>query len=453
MAESTAGKWHVNGEGKPGVCEAVKGGCPFRNTDGGTGLGHFSTEAEAVAAYAGYASALAKANGTDRLSKKTTTGDGAASAAPKTIKGWQDKLKKDATAMASSTYVIKAEDLRSFSNSGFIDPRTTGVREIFGVPIASANLGRKYLTYTNTNGAVDKIPLDNNISITRTESTDEANDAIRRLHRVNEIADESDVQKRKFVRGLANDVYAGLVKGSIDEHEVLRYNEARAKLDYFTGVKDRIEAGDTPEQAKLNAAADAINKCLKAPGSSSVDGADPIGAHAGRYSELAPEDRAGADPMGARAVAAAAMRDIYRDYDLSRDADWSIGADAEQDFEEDLRIISDRAIVYQQANRVSTDVLSGSSVDPRSVQALARANAEQAAIERIYKHRADGMEEGQRRSMFESAKDYVFANGVSTYDPYDRGTSTIINAREDGVVDATMNIAALVFSYAARAKK
>lgn len=63
------------------------------------------------------------------------------------------------------------------------------------------------------------------------------------------------------------------------------------------------------------------------------------------------------------------------------------------------------------------------------------------------------MEEGQQRSMFESAKDYVFANGVSTYDPYDRGTSTIINAREDGVVDATMNIAALVFRYAAEAKK
>lgn len=432
MAESTAGRWHVNGEGKPGVCEAVKGSCPFRNTDGGTGLGHFSTEAEAAAAYAGHASALAKANGTDRLSKKTTTGDGAASAAPKTLQGWQDKLKKDATAVASSTYVIKAGDLRSFSKSGFIDPRTTGVREIFGVPIVSANLGRKYLTYTNTNGAVDRIPLDNNIQITRMEPTEETNDAIRRLHRLNKIANESDVQKRKFVRGLANDVYVSLVKGSIDEHEVLRYNEARAKLDYFTGVKDRIEVGDTPEQAKLNAAADAINKCLKAPGSSSVDGADP---------------------MGARAVAAAAMRDIYRDYDLSRDADWSISADAEQDFEEDLRIISDRAIVYQQVNRAATDVLAGSSVDPHSVQALARANAERAAIERIYKHREDGMEEGQQRSMFESAKDYVFANGVSTYDPYDRGTSTIINAREDGVVDATMNIAALVFRYAARAKK
>ena len=39
MAESTAGKWHVNGNGEPGVCKATKGGCPFRNTDGGTGLG------------------------------------------------------------------------------------------------------------------------------------------------------------------------------------------------------------------------------------------------------------------------------------------------------------------------------------------------------------------------------------------------------------------------------
>lgn len=65
----------MNGNGEPGVCKATKGGCPFRNTDGGTGLGHFDTKQEAEAAYAGYAAAMAKMNGTNSLSKKSTTGD------------------------------------------------------------------------------------------------------------------------------------------------------------------------------------------------------------------------------------------------------------------------------------------------------------------------------------------------------------------------------------------
>lgn len=423
-------RYHIGFDGYPHKCRAeTEESCPL--VKAGTVHGSYAEVKKAAEARAG---SLANTNGAGSSLRKTSTEDGAADAAgaaPKTLQGWQDKLKKDATTMTSSTYMLKAGDLQSFSKSGFIDPRTTGVKEIFGVPIVSANLGRKYLTYTNTNGAVDRIPLDNNIQITRAEPTEEANDAMRRLLRVNKIADESGAQKRKFVNGLADNVYAGLVKGRIDDHDVLEYNEAKAKLDYFTSVKDRIEAGDTPEQAKLNAAADAIDKCLKAQSSSSG---------------------AGAGAVSARAVAAAAMRDIYRDYDLSRDADWSIGADAEQDFEEDLHIISDRATVYQVSNRAVADVLAGSSVDPHAVQALARANAEQSAIERIYKHR-EYVEEGQQLSIFESAKDYVFANGVSTYDPYDRSTSTIINAREDGVVDATMNIAALVFWYASEAKK
>ena len=64
--ESTEGKWHVNGDGVPGVCKAKKGNCPFEST----GLGHFDTKKEAEAAYAGYAAAMAKMNGTSRLSKK-----------------------------------------------------------------------------------------------------------------------------------------------------------------------------------------------------------------------------------------------------------------------------------------------------------------------------------------------------------------------------------------------
>ena len=137
MAESTAGKWHVNGNGEPGVCKATKGGCPFRNTDGGTGLGHFDTKQEAEAAYAGYAAAMAKMNGTNSLSKKSTTGDttgDTVEATPRTIGGWQDKLKRDASAKTSSTCVIKAGDLQRFSKSGFIDPATTGVHAIYGVP-------------------------------------------------------------------------------------------------------------------------------------------------------------------------------------------------------------------------------------------------------------------------------------------------------------------------------
>ena len=65
--ESTGGKWHVNLKtGESGVCKAKKGNCPF----GSTGLGHFDTKKEAEAAYAGYAAAMTKMNGTGRLSKK-----------------------------------------------------------------------------------------------------------------------------------------------------------------------------------------------------------------------------------------------------------------------------------------------------------------------------------------------------------------------------------------------
>ena len=37
-----AAKWHVNGEGKPGKCDAKKGQCPF-----GSDAPHFGTKREA----------------------------------------------------------------------------------------------------------------------------------------------------------------------------------------------------------------------------------------------------------------------------------------------------------------------------------------------------------------------------------------------------------------------
>lgn len=57
----TAGQSHVNAEGEAGVCHAEHGGCPYRGTDGGDGLGHSTTKAETEAACQGDASALAKA--------------------------------------------------------------------------------------------------------------------------------------------------------------------------------------------------------------------------------------------------------------------------------------------------------------------------------------------------------------------------------------------------------
>lgn len=438
MAESTAGKWHVNGNGEPGVCKATKGGCPFRNTDGGTGLGHFDTKQEAEAAYAGYAAAMAKMNGTNSLSKKSTTGDttgDTVEATPRTIGGWQDKLKRDASAKTSSTCVIKAGDLQRFSKSGFIDPATTGVHAIYGVPITSANIGRKYLTYTNTNGAVNKLPLDENIQITLMEPSEGAHGAMRSLRRVNEIDEETSRETRDAVSALGNKINADLAAGEINYSAIKQYNEAQARLDYFLDVRDRLNVGMTPEQAKLDATAAAIDEYQKA--------------------EAGDSGYENADPMALRARAGAAMNDLFRDWELSEDADWSISADDERKFEEDLSLLNSKA-AYSQAKtggEADEGFLNGAALDPRKVKALSRANWELAAIRKINEHRTEDMAEGEKLTMFESAKDYVFANGVYSYSPYDRSTSTITNASEDGAVDAKMAIASLVFSYAASSKK
>lgn len=416
---------------------ATRGGCPFRSTDGGTGLGHFDTRQEAEDAYAGYAAAVAKANGTNSLSKTGAAVDDAAASTveepPKTIGGWQAKLKRDAEAKTSSTCVIKAGDLQRFSKSGFIDPAATGVHAIYGVPITSANIGRKYLTYTNTNGAVNKLPLDENIQITLMEPSKGAHGAMRSLRRVNEIDKETSHEKSDAVSALKDRINADLAAGEINDSTIMQYNEAQARLDYFWDVHDRLNVGMTPEQAKLDAAVDAINKYQKA--------------------EAGGSEHEDADPMALRAKAGAAMHDVFQDWELNEAADWSISAADEQDFEEDLRIISDRATVHQETDDTSQDLLNGFAVSPRKVKALSRANWELAAIRQINEHRTEHLEEGQKRTMFESAKDYVFANGVHSYSPYNRGTSTIANAREDGAVDARMAIASLVFYYAASSKK
>lgn len=439
MAESTAGKWHVNGDGKPGVCQAAKGGCPFRNTDGGTGLGHFDTKQEAEAAYSGYAAAMAKINGTSSLSKKSTTGAAAGDAveaAPRTIGGWQDKLKRDAFAKTSSTYTVKAGDLRRYAKDGFIDPYTTGVKEIFGAPISSARIGRKYLTYTiNGLGLACKKALDDDIQITRMEPTAEAHAAMRSLHRVNEIDGETSREKGDAVSALGDKINADITAGEINDFDIKQYNEAQARLDYFWDVRDRLNVGMTPEQAKLDATATAIDKYQK--------------AEAG---ESGYED---ADPMALRARAGVAMNDVFRDWELNEDADWSISADDEREFEEDLSLLNSKAAYSQAKTGGDADggFLNGSALDPRAVKALSKANWELAAIRKINEHRTEHLEEGQKLTMFESAKDYVFANGVHSYNPYDRSTSTITNAHEDGAVDARMAIASLVFYYAASSKK
>lgn len=368
MAESTAGKWHVNGDGKPGVCKATKGGCPFSDTDGGTGLGHFDTKQEAEAAYSGYAAAMAKMNGTSSLSKKSTTGAAAGDAveaAPRTIGGWQDKLKRDASA----------------------------------------------------------------------KTTAEAHAAMRSLHRVNEIDGETSREKGDAVSALGDKINADIAAGEINDFDIKQYNEAQARLDYFWDVRDRLNVGMTPEQAKLDATATAIDKYQK--------------AEAG---ESGYED---ADPMALRARAGVAMNDVFRDWELNEDADWSISADDEREFEEDLSLLNSKAAYSQAKTGGDADggFLNGSALDPRAVKALSKANWELAAIRKINEHRTEHLEEGQRLTMFESAKDYVFANGVHSYNPYDRSTSTITNAHEDGAVDARMAIASLVFYYAASSKK
>lgn len=357
----------------PDVCRAKKGNCPFRSTDGGTGLGHFDTKKEAEAAYADYAAAMAKTNGTGSLSKKTTTGDAAADtveAAPRTIGEWQDKLKRNAAAKTSSM-----------------------------------------------------------------EPTAEAKVAMRSLRRVNRIDDETRRKRCDAVSRLGDKINADLAAGRINDDDIKQYNESQARLDYFWDVRDRLEVGMTPEQAKLDAASAAIDEYLKA--------------------EAGDSEYEDADPMALKARAGVAMDDVSQDWELSEDADWSISADDERKFEEDLSQISRKAAYSKEktGGAAYEGFLTGSALDPRAVKELSKANWELAAVSRINERRTEHMEEGQKLTMFEAARDYVFANGVHSYNPYARSTSTIANAMEDGAVDAKMAIAALVFSYSTRSKK
>ena len=363
--ESTEGKWHVNGDGEPGVCRATKGNCPF----GSTGLGHFDTKKEAEAAYAGYAAAMAKMNGTGKLSKKTTTGD-TVEAAPRTIGEWKDKLKRDASAKTSSM-----------------------------------------------------------------EPTAEARAAMRSLRRVNRIDDETRRKICDSVSRLGDKINADLAAGRINDSDIKQYNEGQARLGYFWDVRDRLDAGMTPEQAKLDAAAAAIDEYQKA--------------------EAGDSEYEDADPMALKARAGVAMDDVFQDWELNEDVDWSISADDERKFEEDLSLLNSKAAHSKEKMGSDADkgLLNDFALDPRAVKELSKANWELAAIRRINERRTEHMEDGQKRTMFEAAKGYVFANGVHSYNPYNRSTSTIANAMEDGAVDAKMAIAALVFSYATRSKK
>ena len=369
MAESTAGKWHVNGDGVPDVCRAKKGNCPF----GSTGLGHFDTKQEAEAAYAGYAAAMAKMNGTSSLSKKTTTGDAAGDtveAMPRTIGEWQDKLKRDASAKTSSM-----------------------------------------------------------------EPTAEARVAMRSLRRVNKIDAETSRKRCDAVSALGDKISADLAAGRINDSDIQQYNEDKARLNYLWDVRDRLNVGMTPEQAKLDAAAAAIDEYQKA--------------------EAGDSEYEDADLMALKACAGVAMDDVFQDWELNEDMDWSISADDEREFEEDLSQISVNAVYSKEktGGDAYEGFLNGFALDPRAVKALSKANWELAAIHRINERRTEHMEEGQKRTMFEAAKDYVFANGVHSYNPYNRSTSTIANAMEDGEVEAKMAIASLVFSYGASFKK
>lgn len=440
MVESTAVKWHVNLEtGQSGVCRAGKRPCRFRSiADGGIGLGHFDNKREALAAYEGYAMAMAKANGGGTLSKakKTAAGDTAAKAAetaPKTISDWQNKLKAAASVKMVRDRTVNEQALRRLSNNGFIDPAKSDIQRINGVDYAAANIGKKYLTVTNTNGAVDKYPLDKGVTISRPEPTDAASTAMSRLRRINEIEAETSRERHMEVSGLADGVLASVKDGKIDSSAIMQYNEATAKLGYFDSVKSRIEAGDTPEQAKLNAAANAIDKYRQAVGSGSHE-----------------------DKLALKAVASAAMQDIREDYDLREDAQWTISSDAERKFEEELDNIGSRNGAAQAvAHRAMTmDLTNVRFVDAADVQRLARARAIQNATSQIKGKFLSDMirENGKKPTMFEAARAYVLSNGVS-FDPYNRSTSTISNAREDGLVDARMEIASLVFKYASKAKR
>lgn len=79
MSEATRGRWHVNAEGKTSKCTAEKGKCPYRSgEDGGTGLGHFDTAAEAKKAYEDSVAAGKTTNG---LKKNSSGRDASATAA------------------------------------------------------------------------------------------------------------------------------------------------------------------------------------------------------------------------------------------------------------------------------------------------------------------------------------------------------------------------------------
>lgn len=194
----------------------------------------------------------------------------------------------------------------------------------------------------------------------------------------------------------------------------MQYNEATAKLGYFDSVKNRIEAGDTPEQAKLNAAANAIDKYRQAVDSGSHE-----------------------DKLALKAVASAAMQDIREDYDLREDAQWTISSDDERKFEEELDNIGGRNGAAQAAvhRAMTMDLTSVRLVDAADAQRMARARAIQNATSQISGKFLNDMirEDGKKPTMFEAARAYVLSNDV-LFDPYNRSTSTISNAKEDGVV-------------------
>lgn len=368
--------------------------------------------------------------------KKTAAGNTAAKTAEtahKTIHDWQNKLKDAASEKMVRSHTVNEQALRRLSNNGFIDPAKSDIQRIDGVDYAAANIGKKYLTVTNTNGAVDKIPLDKGVMITRLEPTDAANTAMSRLRRINEIAAETSRERHMEVSDLADGVLANVNDGKIDSSAIMQYNEATAKLGYFDSVKSRIEAGDTPEQAKLNAAANAIDKYRQAVDSGSHE-----------------------DKLALKAVASAAMQDIREDYDLREDAQWTISSDTARKFEEELDNIGSRNGAAQAvAHRAMTmDLTNVRIVDAADVQRLARARAIQNATSQIRGKFLSDMirENGKKPTMFEAARAYVLSNGVS-FDPYNRSTSTISNAGEDGLVDARMEIASLVFKYASKAKR
>lgn len=349
------------------------------------------------------------------------------------LSDWQNRLKAAASVKMVRDHTVNEQALRRLSNNGFIDPAKSDIQRINGVTYAAANIGKKYLTVTNTNGAVDKYPLDKGVTISRPELTDAANTAMSRLRRINEIEAETSLERHMEISGLADGVLASVKDGKVDSSAIMQYNEATAKLGYFDSVKNRIEAGDTPEQAKLNAAANAIDKYRQAVDSGSHE-----------------------DKLALKAVASAAMQDIREDYDLREDAQWTISSEDERKFEEELDNIGGRNGAAQAAvhRAMTMDLTSVRLVDAADVQRMARARAIQNATSQIRGKFLNDMirEDGKKPTMFEAARAYVLSNGV-LFDPYNRSTSTISNAKEDGVVDARMEIASLVFKYASKAKR